>query len=87
MIAMDRQVERYGADAPLTDPRRCSNDATHGITTGDYTRNLCSGHVASALYVTGGNVRVYPLQAKQRCEYPVSARWLASESGFLLRDF
>ena len=77
MIAMDRQVERPGADAPLTDPQRCSNDATHGITTGDYTSNLCSDHVASTLYVTGGNVRVYPLQAKQRCEYP-GQRSLAS---------
>ena len=86
MMAMDRQVERYGADAPLTDPQRCSNEATHGITTGDYTRNLCPDHVAPTLHVTGGNVRVYPLQAKQRCEYPISRRWLAFGPVFLLGD-
>ena len=69
MDVMDRQVKRYGVGAPLIDPQRCFNDATHVITTGDYTRNVCSDHVAPTLYVWGGNVRVYPLQADRRCEH------------------
>jgi hypothetical protein len=69
MIATDMQVERYGADAPLTDPQRCLNDATHGITAANWTRHLCSDHVAPMLYVVSGNVFVYPLPAQRRCEY------------------
>ncbi len=75
MIVTDRQIEQYDTDAPLTDPQRCFNDATHGITSGGYTRNLCSDHVGPTLHVTGGNVRVYPIQAKQRCEY----RWALAD--------
>jgi hypothetical protein len=69
MIAMDMQVERYGADMPLTDPQPCLNDATHGVTAGDCTRHLCSGHVAPTLYVISGNAFVYPLQVQRRCQY------------------
>jgi hypothetical protein len=69
MIVTDRQVEQYGADVPLAEPQACFNDATHGITVGDCIQHLCSDHVAPMLYVTSGNVFVYPLQAKRRCEY------------------
>jgi hypothetical protein len=69
MIVMDTKAARHGTDAPLTDSRRCFNGATHGISTGGYTKSLCSDHLAATLYVTGGNVRVYPLDAKQRCDY------------------
>ena len=69
MSVTDRQVERYGADAPRADLQPCFNDATHGITAGDCIQHLCSDHVAPALYGTSGNVFVYPLQAQRRCEY------------------
>jgi hypothetical protein len=69
MIVTDRQAERHGADTPTADPQRCFNDATHGVTISGSTRNVCSDHVAPTLYVTGGNVFVYPLQAQRRCEY------------------
>jgi hypothetical protein len=70
MIVTDTHVERYGAGASLlTDPRRCLNDATHGVTAGDCTQHLCSDHVEPTLYVISGNVFVYPLQAQRRCEY------------------
>ena len=69
MSVTDRQVERYGADAPRADLQPCLHDATHGITAGDCTRHLCSDHVAPALYGTSGNVFVYPLRAQRRCEY------------------
>ena len=69
MIVTNRQVEQYGANAPLADPQRCFNDATHHITTGEFTQHLCSDHVAPTLYVTSGNVFAYPLQAQRRCEY------------------
>ena len=68
MIVTNRQVEQYGANAPLADPQRCFNDATHGITTGEFTQHLCSDHVAPTLYVTSGNVFAYPLQAQRRCQ-------------------
>jgi hypothetical protein len=74
MSVTDRQVERYGADAPQADLQRCFNDATHGITAGDCTRHLCLDHVASTLYGTSGNVFVYPLQAQPRCEYGSAVR-------------
>lgn len=70
MIMTDAHVERYGADALLlTDPPRCLNEATHGITAGDCTQHLCPDHVAPALYVISGNVFVYPLPGQRRCEY------------------
>jgi hypothetical protein len=70
MIVTDTRVERYGAGALLlTDPQRCLNDATHGITAGDCTQHLCPDHVAPMLYVLSGNVFVYPLPAQRRCEY------------------
>ena len=56
MSVTDRQVERYGADAPQADLQPCFNDATHGITAGDCTQHLCSDHVAPTLYGASGNV-------------------------------
>ena len=69
MSVTDRQVERYGADAPRADLQPCLHDATHGITAGDCTQHLCSDHVAPTLYGTSGNVFVHPLQAQRRCEH------------------
>lgn len=49
MIATDTQVERYGADVPLTDLQRCFNGATHAVTTGDYTAPLLGTCSADAV--------------------------------------
>jgi hypothetical protein len=69
MRVTDRQVERYGAGAPRAGLQPCFSDATHGITAGDCTQHLCLDHVAPTLYGTSGNVFVYPLRARRRCEY------------------
>ena len=52
MSVTDRQVERYGANAPRTDLQPCLHDATHGITACDCTQHLCKDHVAPTLYGT-----------------------------------
>jgi hypothetical protein len=74
MSVTDRQAEWYGADAPRADLQPCFNDATHGITAGDCTQHLCLDHVPPTLYGTSGNVFVYPLQARRRCEYVSALR-------------
>lgn len=78
------------ASRRLHDPKRCFNQATHGITSGPHGRVTCRDHLAdstdAAIDAAGGPVMVYALTTAARCGWRYPAEGGFDQAGMHAHD-